>query len=234
MKRITRRVLMGLVSAGALDGVARADTVVTRVSAPILPAVLTLYAQEGANFPADLEAQAALVDAAVLPFNDLRTACMAYSDLYAINPLPTTPAEIASDYDEIARCAYEQFTAKPYWIPALVDHVDVCERTLGDAWHLLTAADVAAFSEDELANLQATLAGAGGTSNWGNFYFSLHVYVRAEDGTLARADLTPGVTGPRITPLGIEAASDAWTHHFEGDMALRCVRTDIVENAIAR
>ena len=225
---------LALIAATGLGGAAHADTLVTSLSAPIFPQVLTLYAAEGANFPVSAEDRAALVDAAALTFRFLIGHCSEADGKYAITPAPTTADEIANNYSEIARCAYEQFTAKPYWIPQLVEEVDICARTLGEEWHLLSEKDVAAFSEDDFAFIEKTLAGVGGESNWGNFYFSLHAYVRSSDGTLARADLTPGVTGPRITPLAVAPGTEAWARHLEGDLSLRCIRSEVVQNAITQ
>jgi len=44
--------------------------------------------------------------------------------------------------------------------------------------------------------------------------------VRAAGGSLARADLSPGVTD-RMAALPVSASS---TTHYESDMALRCIR----------
>lgn len=201
---------------------------VTVLSAPILPQVLVLYGSEGDAFPATPEGAEALVDDSALSFTDLASACAALDGLYDIVAEPASTDEIARNYDEIARCSYEQYTSKPYWIPALVDEVDICARTLGEAWHLPTEAEVNAFSEDELAFIQATLAAANVGAGWGNFYFSLRTWVRAADGSLAQADLTPGLATPRVTALPVAASDAAWTHHYEGGLALRCISTSTV------
>jgi len=200
----------------------------TVLSAPILPQVLTLYASEGDAFPATPEGAEALVDASALSFDDLASACAALDGLYDLVAEPTSADDIARNYDEIARCSYEQYTSKPYWIPALVDEVDICGRTLGAAWHLLTEAEVNAFSEDELTFIQSTLAAANTGAGWGNFYFSLRAWVRAADGSLAQADLTPGLTSARVTALPVAASDPSWLRHFEGGLALRCVSTTTV------
>lgn len=223
-----------LLAAVGLGGAAHADTLVTSLSAPVFPQVLTLYAAEGANLPDTPEGRAALVDAAALTFPYLLEFCSGLDGEYAITQSPESTSDIAVNYSEIARCAYEKFTAKPYWIPQLVDEVDICGRTLGEEWHLLSEADVAGFSEADFAFIQATLAGVGGESNWGNFYFSLHTYVRSADGTLARADLSPGVEGPRITSLAAAPGTEAWARHLESDLSLRCIRTEVVQNAFVQ
>jgi hypothetical protein len=223
MKRLLLTVPFLVVAPAAL-----ADEV-TVLSAPILPQVMVLYASEGASFPTTPEAAEALVDASALSFDDLANACAALDGLYDIVPEPSTPDEIARNYDEIARCSYDQYTSKPYWIPALVDEVDICARTLGDEWHLLSEAEVTAFTEDELTFIQTTLASVNEGAGWGNFYFSMRAWVRATDGSIAQADLTPGLTTPRVTPLPVAASDSAWTSHYEGGLGLRCVRTETVE-----
>jgi hypothetical protein len=42
------------------------------------------------------------------------------------NDPPLTPAELSANYDLIAQCSYEQYTAKPYWVPQYIDDVDIC------------------------------------------------------------------------------------------------------------
>lgn len=211
----------------ALATSARATEVVsTSLSAPIFPQVLTLYAAEGPLFPATPEGEAALVDASALTFAQLLDACQDFDGAYTIVVDPTTPEEIAANYDEIARCSYEQYTVKPYWIPALVDEVDICERTLGEDWHLLGEADVGALGEEGLTFVHDTLASVVGAWGWGSFYFSPQVYVRAADGSLAAADLTPGLTTPRIAPLPVAPGDDGWTRHYEAGLSLRCVKVE--------
>ena len=202
-----------------------ASETATVLSAPILPEVLTLYTAEGDQFPATLAEAEALVDAAALAFDDLSQSCGALEDLYDLIAEPTTAEEMAHNYGEIARCAYEQYTSKPYWVPALVDQVDVCARTLGEAWSLLSEEDVASFSEEDLVFIRDTLASVGSTSSYGDFYFALRVWVRAADGQLAQADLTPGLVGPRVTPLPVGPADDGWKRHLESGLSLRCVST---------
>jgi hypothetical protein len=60
--------------------------------------------------------------------------------------------------------------------------------------------------------------GNGSTS----FYFtSLQTWVRAGDGSIAVGTLEPGVSGSRVTPLDVPSTS---TVHYEGGLALRCIR----------
>jgi hypothetical protein len=212
-----------LVSAPALAAVERIE-----LSAPIFPDVEILYAHEGASFPASPDAEAQLVADAALSFDQLVTECAQRTDPKSGAPYSLadgdtlTPAQLTSNYDTVARCAYEQFTAKPYWIPQLVDDVDVCAATLGADWHLPTEADLASFGADDYAFFGATLTGAAdGTSFWGSFYFSLTVFVRAADGSLQKADLGPDVT-MRVQDLGLSAAQRK--QHYEGGAALRCLR----------
>jgi hypothetical protein len=112
------------------------------------------------------------------------------------------------------------FTVKPYWIPQLVDDVDVCAVTLGAAWRLITEADLATLDAADLKNIQDTLSGVG-TTFWGEFYFSLHTYVRAADGKLAAGDLSPGAT-MRVAPLSYQQGGGP-TMHYEGGLAPRCI-----------
>jgi hypothetical protein len=225
--KMTRMILAVAASLGALSAGARPATAsgaeVVEVSAPILPRVSVLYAAEGNNFPASLADQAALAHQAALTFDFLMTACsMNHTGIVIPGPgdPPTTPAQNAANLETVANCAYTDFVSKPYWIPALVDQVDICGTELGPSWHLITEADVNDVTEADAQAMAAALSTPNSTTFFGNFYFSLHVWVRAAGGSLARADLSPGVT-TRMSALPVAATS---TTHYESDMALRCIR----------
>lgn len=195
---------------------------VVALSAPIFPDVLALYPGEGASFPTDAAGEAALAHASALTFPFLLQMCAALDPTIlaesASGPA-LTPTELAQNYSKVARCAYDQYTAKPYWIPRLVDDVDICATELGADFRLLAQADVEAFSAEDLQLIEATLSAAAGGDQWGTFYYGLTAYVRATDGTLASADLTPGAA-VRISTL---AAVDP-TVHLERGLSLRCIR----------
>jgi hypothetical protein len=59
---------------------------------------------------------------------------------------------------------------------------------------------------------------------FGNFYFGLSVWVRATDGSLRIGNLSPGVS-VRVTDSPVAATS---TVHYEGGVALRCIRRTTV------
>jgi len=225
--KMTRILLAAAVSAAALSSGARpaaaSGAEVVEVSAPILPRVSVLYPAEGSNFPSSPADQAALAHQAALTFDFLMTACsMNHSGIVIPGPgdPPTTPAQNATNLETVANCAYTDFVSKPYWIPALVDQIDICGTELGSDWHLITEADVNDVTDADAQAMAAALSTPNSTSFFSNFYFSLHVWVRATDGSLARADLSPGVT-TRMSALSVPATS---TTHYESDMALRCIR----------
>lgn len=76
------------------------------------------------------------------------------------------------------------------------------------------------FSDADTQVLASALSTPNATSLFGNFYFSLHVWVRGADGSLRRGDLAPGATA-RVTDLAVDAGS---TRHYESDLSLRCIR----------
>jgi hypothetical protein len=203
---------------------------VVEISAPIFPKVLVLYAQEGASFPATPPEEAALVNDASLVFDFLLNDCRtnpAYSGKYDAITLWTegdpelTIEQITNNYNLVAECSYEQYTAKPYWIPKLVNDIDICGLQLGGDWRLMTQADVESFTEGNYNFMRDTLVGAaeGGTF-MGGFYFTLHVYVRGTDGTLMKGDLNPGIS-ERLTAFPADADM---RRHYESDLSLRCIR----------
>ncbi len=208
---------------------ATADEWVT-VSAPIFPQVLVLYEHEGANFPATIDEEAAVAHAAALNFQSLLVECQAdYPGITLLGPEdpPLTPEQLTANFDLVAQCSYEKHTAKPYWIPQLVDDVDICGTELGSEWRLPTEEDIATFTDEDFAFLQETLTTVAGGDWWGGFYFSLRIFVRASDGSLVMGDLTPGAA-PRIQPLPSTVNGTA-TSHLEGGIVLRCLHVASAE-----
>lgn len=207
---------------------ARADVPaeLIELSGPIFPRTSVLYASEGASYPTALVDQQALASSAALTFESLLTSCQpTHPGITLASPGVTLTAEqLATNYNEVASCAYTVHTAKPYWIPQLVDDVDICQSSLGSGWRLPTEADVLGLTEDDFTFLQETMgavSNAGSASSMGAFYFSLRVFVRATDGSIQEANLAPSIAN-RVTPLS--AVGDARKQHYEGGLALRCIR----------
>ena len=197
------------------------------ISAPILPRVSVLYPAEGASFPQTSAAVAALSHDAALTFDFLLGICPATHPGITVpgpNDPPTTPAQNAANFEALASCAYTDFVSKPYWIPALVDQVDICGTELGPTWRLITEEDVNSLTDADAQTLADALSTPNAGSFFGNFYFSLHVWVRGTDGSLKRGDLSPGAS-PRVTALPVDGTS---TTHYESDLGLRCTRTTVV------
>jgi len=193
------------------------------VSAPILPRVLVLYAAEGPKFPATAEEQIALAHQAALTYEFLLQECPAkYPGIVVPGPgdPPTTPAQNAANFEAIATCSYQEYTAKPYWVPALVDQVDICGNELGSGWHLPTEDEVNGFDLADRQQVANALATPNASGFFGNFYFGTSVWVRGKAGGLRVGDLSPAAT-TRVTDLPVPSTS---TTHYEGGVALRCIR----------
>jgi hypothetical protein len=195
------------------------------ISAPIIPDVSVLYAQEGAAFPTSQADEEILADAAALDFAGLLVECATYSDYSAIvlagpSDPPLTTAQLESNYELVAECSYVRHTAKPYWIPKIVTDVDVCARTLGADWRILAESDLASFTTADYQTLADTLAGASG-GGFGAFYFSLDTFALGTNGDLAHAHLDPGAS-VRVEPLSVSPTS---TFHLEAGLGLRCIRS---------
>lgn len=222
MNARTRTVALAVAGvAGALT-LAHATTLETvEVSAPVFPKVLVMYQGEGANYPTTPAAREALVDATALTYDFLRADCAANG--YAITQTDggvLTPAQLAANYNAVADCSYARYTAKPYWIPQLLLDVDVCGRTLGAGWRLLSQADLEGFRAADFQYLHDTLAATGGSaSSMGSFYFSPRVFVAATDGGLLEGNLDPAAA-ERLAPL----PGGALNVHLEAGLALRCIR----------
>lgn len=201
------------------------------ISAPILPQVLMLYEHEGEAFPATLDEEKDLVAQASLLFDELLVDCKNNADfggaydgitLWKEGDKPLKDEQLSANYRLVAKCSYEHFTAKPYWLPKLVDDVDICGMELGEGWRLPTATDVASLNIDDLDFIQMALAGVSAEADfWESFYFlSMEIYARADDGSLAQASFDPAHSGDRVFP-------GEWVdplRHFEGGIALRCLR----------
>lgn len=193
------------------------------ISAPILPRVLVLYQGEGARFPDDAAGQAKLAHDSSLTFDVLLKECPAkYPEIVVPGPgdPPTTPEENASNLEAIANCAYEQYTAKPYWIPALVDKVDICAAELGTDWHLPTEPEIESLGDSSGAEIAKALATPNSGRYFGNFYFGLSVWTRGTNGTLRIGDLSPAAS-QRVVDSPVPATSKV---HYEGGVGLRCIR----------
>ena len=199
------------------------------ISSPILPERDILYDYAGSNYPTTDAERAQVAHDSSLTFSFLLQACAPkYPGITVRGPHdpPLTPAELATNYALIAECAYDQYASKPYWLPQIVDDVDICANELGSDWSLISEGDIASMSEDDFQFIADTLRGGDGTGSnddfFGSFYFSLNVYVRDNSGTLKRGDLSPGVT-TRLGPLP-KTTDGAPTSPLESDTALRCIR----------
>ena len=215
-------VVLSLPAAPALRAT-EAELEQVELSAPILPRVLVLYAKEGAKFPETAEAQAALAHEASLTYDFLLRECPAkYPGIVIPGPgdPPTTPAENAANFEAVANCSYKEYSAKPYWVPALVDKVDICANELGAGWHLPTEAEVNGLDAMDRMEVTKALSTPNAPGFFGNFYFSLQVWVRGTNGGLRMGDLSPGAT-TKVTDLPVPATSKT---HYEGGLALRCLR----------
>jgi hypothetical protein len=197
------------------------------ISAPVLPKTQVLYQQEGAAYPGTTPAQAAFARAAALSFETLLVACRETNPDIVVKSEggPTlTDEQIAHNYDLLANCAYKQFTSKPYWIPQLLLDVDVCAEALGSSWRTPTETDVAGLTPSEFAAMQTTLDGLGGDTIGGAF-FSLSIWTRMNDGSMKNGQLDPAAS-PRFLELNKYGAAEVnLRNHYEGNLALRCVRT---------
>jgi hypothetical protein len=200
----------------AVDSSARVE-----ISSPILPDVLKIYGP----FPATLDGEKAMAHDAALTFDFLLAAC---APKYPKITLATggvtvlSQEQLATNFEEIGRCSYEQYSAKPYWIPRLINDVDLCGTELGADWHLISEHDLTTLTEADFQLIQETLtplaSGVGGF--FGSFYFGLQVFVRADDGSLKLGSLAPGAGAARVSAYP-NASS---TSHDEGGYALRCIR----------
>lgn len=206
------------------DGAVASATATQRVdiSAPIFPDTRVLYAHEGGAYPASPEDRAAVARAASMTYEWLLAECAQYYPgimLATADQSALTAEELAHNYNLVAQCSYERYGSKPYWIPQLVDDVEICAQQLGSDWRLIDEADLATMAPADFQYLASTLAAVRYSGDFfGNFYFSLDVYARRADGTLGTASLEPGAAGMVVGGFG-----DPLSHN-EGGTVLRCIR----------
>lgn len=171
-----------------------ASVAMVELSAPLFPMVETLYAHEDEAYPAELGAQQELAQQALLTYDRLLVECEELGYDVALE-LGGDKERLARNYNEVARCSYEQKTAKPYLIPQLIADVDVCAAKLGDGWRLPKESEVmewpAALFEQLSVVLDETVAAAGDAGQWGSLYFSPAIFVHGDDGRLRYASLYP-------------------------------------------
>ena len=203
------------------------------ISAPILPALLSsvggLYAYEGSKLPKTQAGLEKLAHDVALTYDTLLNECKkSYPGiiLQAKNATkPLTTAELSKNYDLVGECAYKKFKSKPYWIPKIVDKVDLCGIELGPDWLLLSEEDVASLTKDQSKIIVEAVTSTSGKF-FGKAFFSMHVYVRASSGLLMLGTLNAGSKLQTVESAGNKSGNnlDVWTHHLEGSWVPRCIR----------
>lgn len=188
------------------------------ISAPILPRTSVIYAA----FPATLEGEQEMAHAAALTFEWLLPKCAPLYPQIVLDPAGganLTPEQLHTNYDQVGQCSYEQYSAKPYWIPKLVKDVDICGTELGPGWRLISEADLAQLGDLDRQRFLDTLGDPAGAAFFATYFVAPQVWVRAADGSIKAGSLAPGASG--VTALGVP---DESTTHYEGWLALRCIR----------
>ena len=180
---------------------------VTAVSAPLFPRYMLLYGIEGEkDYPATPEETLAWVEREnpVMSFSEMMAFCLEHEPYGSMITLPPAEGELSDEaleanYIAISSCAYDVdlgFRSKPYWIPRLLEEVDICEHELGSGWSLPTEEFVLA-QEPSFFEEYAAINGADhNPENQASLYFSLSVYVTGTDGSLKVATLEPGDPEP--------------------------------------
>lgn len=207
------------------------------ISAPLLPRHNGPFEEiEGPRYPADQAAKEAAVREGVLTFEALLAACEPHDETITLpaEGVTLTVEQLSANFNAVAKCALERYGSKPYWIPQLLDDVDVCALSLGDGWRLLAEGDFAEFDEADYQFLHDTLnsIAAGDESWWGNNHYGTDVYVRGADGVLKRGSIQPGVatrvTGIAEDWVGQGGVGANRTQHYEGNLGVRCIRRTVV------
>lgn len=193
------------------------------ISAPILPRTTVIYQP----FPGTLEGEKAMAHDAALLFDGLLEHCAPLYPKIALAPsgVGLSDQQLATNYVEVARCSYEQYGAKPYWIPKLIDDVDICGTEMGAGWRLPSEADLASLSESDFQAVADKWNHPSADVTFSSFFSSLAIWVRGTNGSIEIGTLAPGGADNRVRPIAPEISL---TNHYEGDVSLRCIRrTDL-------
>ncbi|HEY3445078.1 MAG TPA: hypothetical protein VGK67_01895 [Myxococcales bacterium] len=205
-----------------VTGTTSAGAASLEISATILPNTFKgddgLYAHEGDAYPKSYEEAVEVARNAAMPYAELLVQCAALHPeiVLAASGQTLTELQLQANLEAVFECSYSDFGIKPYWIPQLIDDVDVCSVVLGGDWHLPTEAELASFSDPA----RQVAADALRSELYGN----VEVFARASDGTLRIGSIAPGVR----TLHDITYPSWYWPEpskkHNEASTALRCLR----------
>ena len=130
----------------------------TGVSAPLFPRFMVFYAIEGENYPESAEATLEWIEREnpVMAFPEMMAFCLEhepYASQITVAPEGTelSAEALAANYVAISDCAYDVdlgFRSKPYWIPRVLEQVDVCQNELGNGWSLPRGTVIEAVPRD--------------------------------------------------------------------------------------
>jgi hypothetical protein len=204
------------------------------VSAPLFPdsRVFQRFQSVGEYEKTTASERLKLIDDDVKTFDELLRACSpTHPNITLRGPGTSAPtvAQLRTNYDEVAHCAYDQYGAKPYWVPEHVIDVDICARKLGAAWHLPTEAEILELTDSEFQMFEDTMTALPGNGLFPvQFYYRLEIYVRPTEGMLALGNLAPGT--PHVSTLPV--APELMTALYIGNgkpIGLRCFRATPAE-----
>ena len=194
------------------------------ISAPILP---RLEAFAG-PFPTTLDGEKEMAHDAALLFDWLLPRCAPLYPTITLAPADgssLSSAQLAHNYDQVGLCAYEQYMSKPYWIPKLVDDVDICGTEMGPGWRLITEADLASLTDADFRAVADTwnLHSIGGQRTRLLLLVAGDLGARRTTAPSRPARWRPASPADRVTPLQLQ---NGWTltQHYEGNLGLRCIR----------
>jgi hypothetical protein len=189
------------------------------LSAPIAPCVLAL--NRDGFYPPEREAREQMADEASLTFSYFQQACAERYPIARAEAGQTLTSEQArNNYASVARCSFETHYGKPYWVPQLLDDVDLCGRELGSSWQLPTKESLAHFN----ARHRELIGEALRDVPYGGGYNSLVLYARDAAQQLTVLDLGPPQAQGARRAEPIRLTSDRKQPFQAPRIALRCVR----------
>jgi hypothetical protein len=171
----------------------------------------------GDSFVGPMHVSAALLPCEVGSLGELdRSATLTYASLlqsckaqYSMLERPRTAQNWRDNLASAARCAYERHGSKGRFDPAALLAGDLCRETLGEDWHLPTAAELTNLTSDQLRQLARPLPGDRQTE----LITARFLFARDTSGDIVTVDVYA-----RSTTLDADAEQQA---------RLRCVRVPV-------
>lgn len=208
----------GLQDSGSLVISSDATFTAFELSAPLFPCSYELH-QTFTGYHDDPARIRRVLTEKTLDFNFLLENCPPYyPTMQRPNSVhPFTETERITNFVRADECRVDPFDSIWSWIPAVIDHTEVCALVLGGDWHIPTELEITHMTQTQRSQLVHPPLPEG--ASLGPMH-NLRVYALRMTGELAIADLATGL----VTSLPIAQSTGTPAGHGDSEVALRCLR----------